>query len=463
MAEERRSRSTDILALVLLLLALVAGGLLWLVSDGPEPGPRAERSTPRRETAPPDGPDTAAVPSTRSRTRTPTTPTEAPSPRRGTRPSRAPRDASDAIWELKHTPQPRPKGASGGFARGGSVAGGSTSGPKVIGIGGGAGSNPTPLTPSAAWLAAHQAVDGSWGAQSFIYRCPTGPCDGAGTRDALISDTALSVTAAIAIGDPGLMPATLSGLKWLASQRVETDDGKSVWYGTAGDVLPHAQATLAFLEGYVLTGSRLYKSHAQRALVSLVAARLSTGGWPGNRAGGSYDADATLWACIAIRAAESVPSTNVEVPEDPYGTEPWRAPLAWDGSPYDAARGAFLHIALTGDVSTLSDLHARVAMILESQPRWTAGEADPVYWALASTVLRAAETEFSGAWHAALTRALDAATVDDAESSEHGSADPLGAFLGVEGRLRTTALIQIVRRVAAAPPGRPFDWWRRRR
>lgn len=349
------------------------------------------------------------------------------------------------------------KTVGAGAAPGGSAFLGRTGGrERLLESGGGDAATEGAVRLALAWLARHQAPDGTWNATTFQDRCTGTACYGRGEAEYVDGATALALLPFLGAGHShreGPWKETVRrGLRALvARQRTDGSFGSDAKRGYAS-----ALGTLALAEAYGLTGSEQLRAPAQRAADHLVATQSRLGGWryaPGDDAA---DSSVTGWAAVALasarRAGLAVPDgtfvacrawfTNVRSPDGDVGY------LArGGGSAALLGVGAFVEVALGGDPADprLDATWERLERRLPRPPRGEDdnaqeyGVADPMHWyygALA-TFQRGGPTW--KVWNERLRETLLPTQARD-ETDARGSWAAMGATGRHGGRVVTTAL-----------------------
>ena len=126
-----------------------------------------------------------------------------------------------------------------------------------------------------AWLAGHQGTDGMWSPVLFHEQCVGDACEGVSHGTADTTATALALMTFFGFGEThqsGQYKANVkAGLKALRARQ-----DANGWFDANRRRREHAIATLAMVEAYVLTGSRLWKRSALRGVEIVVAQATSS-------------------------------------------------------------------------------------------------------------------------------------------------------------------------------------------
>lgn len=251
------------------------------------------------------------------------------------------------------------------------------------------GSPPAPVQGAVdrglAWLAAHQAPDGSFGAASFARWCNGEPVDGDGLSGPGnpaydVGVTALALEAFLVAGATGMGthpydPVVARALRWLgATQDAEGVFGRRDVQGAthveshgAGPppsplrpapgpsprraaagrqdgvfVYNQALATLAFVEAFALTGDVEAKRRAQKALAWIEGARNPWFAWRYGHRPGDNDTSVTVWMVQALAVARLVNAAHLlELEPAPFAVDDdaFEGAQAWLGKMIDPDTG----------------------------------------------------------------------------------------------------------------------------
>jgi hypothetical protein len=167
-----------------------------------------------------------------------------------------------------------------------------------------------------AWLAAHQAVDGSWRCDLSGCRCD-GACRDAGTIASTTASTAIALLPFLGAGhthEDGTHQQTVSrGIYYLASRLKETPHGGDLCEGT---MYGQGLATLVFAEAFGMTGDDLLRKPLADCIRFIETAQDQySGGWrylPGQPG----DLTVTAWQIAALKSAQlsglMVPSPAID-------------------------------------------------------------------------------------------------------------------------------------------------------
>ncbi len=162
------------------------------------------------------------------------------------------------------------------------------------------------LARSLAWLARHQAKDGSWRAAGFADQCNGPKCEGTGDGDFDVALTGLALLAFLGDGhttfaDDEYGRTVGNGVRWLIAQ--QDADGR-VGPKVVKLMYNQAIATQALAEAYGMTQTGSVRDAAQRAIDFLVAAKNPSKAWRYTPRSGENDTSVTGWCVAALEAAE---------------------------------------------------------------------------------------------------------------------------------------------------------------
>jgi len=167
-----------------------------------------------------------------------------------------------------------------------------------------------------AWLAAHQAIDGSWRCDLSGCRCDGG-CRDAGTVASTTASTAIALLPFLGAGhthEQGGHQETVSrGIYYLASRLKETPHGSDLCEGT---MYGQGLATLVFAEAFGMTGDEILRETLAGCIRFIETAQDQySGGWrylPGQPG----DLTVTAWQIAALKSAQlaglTVPSPTID-------------------------------------------------------------------------------------------------------------------------------------------------------
>jgi len=344
-----------------------------------------------------------------------------------------------------------------------------------------------------AWLAAHQAPNGRWGAYDFADVCNGKPlpataphADGRGERD--IHDVGTTGLALLAFLGAGYGPrgkhpyaAVVSkGLRYLSQvQDAEGCFGKRT---SQQFMYSHGIASLAMLEAAAMTNSPIYRAWGQRALDFIAAARNPYMAWRYGVRSGENDTSVSVWMVMALKSAMVANRQDVskgrparfkvdaaafegarawldKATDQDYGrvgyiqrgtgsSRPMEMVDRFPGEKAEAMTAAgILMRVLMGEDPSKSDLIRKGVMLLDQRlPSWNEadGSIDMVYWyfgTLATFQVGGKEWQH---WHAALTQALGTSQRRDTDACRvKGSWDPVGVWGAYGGRVASTAFMTL--------------------
>ena len=311
------------------------------------------------------------------------------------------------------------------------------------------------VDPTVDWLVAHARPDGGWSAREPGRTCegreldaPT--VDGEGSPDGDVGATALALLAFLGRGwtnrSEGAHGRVVgAGLRFL--RNTQGPDGRFGERAPVGGQADEAIATLAFVEGYGMTGSTILRGPATRGLGAILAARRPDGAW--GRAPGSATADerSTSWCLRALATAAAVDTADRAAGKPPSFVFPegLRASVAAmlddAGAPVDLATRATLRLALGVPREDDPWVARALAEVPADPPTADAVRADLERWWRWFALLRVTHRPPpSEAFEQALHRAVASlARTDGDVCGPRGSVDPDAACRGAGGRVAATA------------------------
>lgn len=316
--------------------------------------------------------------------------------------------------------------------------------------------------PALDWLARHQHADGFWHPDTFDTRCNGAKCSGKGVADGQIGATALAVLAFVGAGETfqsGDHKATVkNALK--ALRDAQDDSGFVGPKSSANSRLGDAWATLALAEAYGLSGSKVLKGPAVRAVSCLASMQATSGGWKLDEADGECD---LMLTCACVQALRAAKAAELEVEAATF-----ERAIAWLDSVADAKTGAvrpalsprtpkFSDHALVG-ASAAARLFARwdaaalakdtifekqCALLAASPPSWDekGADADLVAWTSASSALFQQGGSAWKAWWDAFGKTISARLHVGDSRCDRGSWDAVDPRVPFGGRVAATALL----------------------
>lgn len=308
------------------------------------------------------------------------------------------------------------------------------------------------------WIAASQAEDGRWDADSA-------DASGAAVHD--VGVTGLALLALLGEGNtPKVGPrasAVAKGLAWLMSQQ----DPETGLVGTTSSqtfIYDHAIATLALVEAYGMTEEAQRKPAAQAAINYLERHRNPYQVWRYQPRDGDNDTSITGWCVMCYRSgldfglevnkqALKIAEVWLDEMTDP---ETGRTGYTQRGSlssriagdhaqrfPQDAneamtGSGLFARFLLGQKPDEKPILKAQADLIAAKPPRWGAGSIDEYAWYVSTYALY----QFGGEPWKAWRRHLEAALIPNQikEGDLAGSWDPIGVWGEEGGRVFATSL-----------------------
>ena len=167
-----------------------------------------------------------------------------------------------------------------------------------------------------AWLALHQAADGSWRFDLSGCRCDGG-CSHPGTIGSTTAATGLALLPFLGAGHTqlagGYQETVSRGLYYLVSRLRPTSRGGDLCEGT---MYGHGAATLALAEAYGMTRDDLLARPLAEAIRFIVSAQDAYGGGWRYLPGQSGDTTVTAWQLAALKSAHlcglEVPTPTID-------------------------------------------------------------------------------------------------------------------------------------------------------
>jgi len=323
------------------------------------------------------------------------------------------------------------------------------------------------------WLKDHQDEEGKWDADEFMKHDDGSKgdvCDGPGNPVHDIGLTGLALLAFLGDGSTlrsgPYQDVIKSGIGWLKDQQ----DPDSGLFGTNNSnefIYNHAIATLAMVEAYGLSESKLLKKHAQGGLNYLEWHRNPYMVWRYQPRDGDNDTSVTGWAVMAYKSAQDF---KLDVNKQALSlAETWFDQMTYpvSGRTGYTDRGGFssrragdhaVHFPREkGECMTAVSLLCRFFLghdpkedkLMGSQadlltrklPSWNEkdGSIDHYYWYYATYALYQMGGSHWKTWEKALT---DSVVKPQRQDGHYlGSWDPIGAWGEDGGRVYSTALL----------------------
>ncbi len=321
------------------------------------------------------------------------------------------------------------------------------------------------------WLKKHQDEDGHWDADEFMKHDVEGdPCDGPGNP---VHDIGLTGLALLAfLGDGSSLRSgpyrdeVKKAVGWLRQQQ-DMDTGLFGTNNSNEFVYNHAIATLAMVEAYGLSDSRILKPNAQGGLNYLEYHRNPYSVWRYQPRDGDNDTSVTGWAVMAYKSAQDfkldVNSQALTLAEAWFDqmTDPVSGRTGYTERGGLSSRRTGDHAVHfpreKGECMTAVSLLCRfflgknpkedklmplqADLILKTAPKWDAkdGSIDHYYWYYGTYAL----FQFGDRQWAQWEKTLKAAVVDPQrmDGNYKGSWDPIGVWGEDGGRVYSTALL----------------------
>ncbi len=194
-----------------------------------------------------------------------------------------------------------------GIAGGAGVGfGGRRGGRRNLRSGGGGRNTQSAVDLGLEWLKNHQSADGHWDPAAFESQCKLNRCGGGATTAQGPGSTSLVLLAFLGAGETHnsgeYKDAVKNGLRYL--KNLQDSEGCFGSRTSPTFMTDHMWATLAMTEAYGLTGSRLFKESAQRAVNFVLRAQNPYLGWgPGVRTGVN-DTSTTVLGMLVVKSAK---------------------------------------------------------------------------------------------------------------------------------------------------------------
>jgi Ca-activated chloride channel homolog len=300
------------------------------------------------------------------------------------------------------------------------------------------------------WLKNHQHSDGYWDSDGFEAQCKLNRCGGKGQAHRDPGVTGLAALAFLGTGEThktGRYRRTVrNALKYLKA--IQDAEGCFGPRTHASFLLDHAQAALAMIEAYALTGSPLFKQSAQNAVDFILKSQNPDLGWGRGERALENDVGVTAWMVLALQAAKEAGKLRVE-------PKAVAAALAWLDKTTDRATGrvgllpwqtpATMLVRLLGGTNprTSEAIQKGAELCLKRLPSWKKTEdgLDMGYWFFGTQALFQVGGEPWKAWNVAMKKAIIDHQQKDGD--QRGSWDPLGPGADEGGRVRSTALMTL--------------------
>lgn len=313
-----------------------------------------------------------------------------------------------------------------------------------------------------AWLARHQAEDGSWPGVRKDGCCPS-----TANSEFGVGLTGLSLLAFVRGGLPPASREAREGIPraaaWIVRRQelggmIGPGDGVKPLYG-------HALCTLALAELQAASPSEALKGPLRHAVEFLVAAQNPGKGWRYQSRSGDNDTSVTFWCAWALLAARRA---GLEVPEAAFrGAKIWLAEVTEEGygrvgytqrstgrtslpglnEQFDhheslTALGHWLWIAL-GTSRQEERTASAMQLLLRDVPKWEGNNNDFYYWFAGTLALREQQGPDGAGWkrwEEAARLSLLAHQWGKYDGCLSGSWDPVDRWGSEGGRVYATAL-----------------------
>ncbi len=357
-------------------------------------------------------------------------------------------------------------GGKFGWRRGGKR---NTSGPGGRGEGGG--TQPA-VDRALSWLARHQSPDGRWDADGFTSQCKGNPCDGLGESPYDPGVSGLALLPFLGAGETHVQGEHRSVVKKALSYLRSIQDSEGAFGPRTSQHFQYNSsiATLAMAEAYGLSGSRLLREPAQRAVGFVQQSQNPYIAWRYGVRDGENDTSVTGWMVMALKSAKLAglevdggafrgalawvdKMTEPEFGRVGYqrrGGAPARTPDNMERFPADqseamTAAGVLVRIFSGQDPTRREEIRKGVDLMLRRPPRWDidAGTIDMYYWYYGTLALHQVGGQPWKKWNAAMKTAVVDSQRNQAGRDERGSWDPVGPWGREGGRVYSTATMAL--------------------
>lgn len=326
------------------------------------------------------------------------------------------------------------------------------------------------------WLARHQDDNGRWDADGFMKHddLTMAPSGGPGNAVHDVGVTALALLAFLGEGNTmrtGLYQGNVKqGVKWLLRQQ-EAETGLIGGRASHDFVYDHAIAAYALCEAYGLSGYKLLRKPAQRAIEYLESHRNAYSVWRYQPRDGDNDISVTGWAIMAYKSAKffdlavneealRLAGVFLDQVSDTTGLHGYQKAgqlcgrkLGQHAQKFPAERsqaltavGLFCRFFLGQSPNERPIMKSSAKLLTESLPSWNEsdGSIDHYYWYYATYALFQMGGKPWTQWQKALERAVGPQQhVDEQNSNTFGSWDPVGAWGDDGGRVYSTAILTL--------------------
>jgi len=339
------------------------------------------------------------------------------------------------------------------------------------GRGDGAGTQPA-VDAALDWLGRHQSPDGRWDCDGFSSLCKGNRCDGHGEAAYDPGVSGLALLPFLGAGETHVQGAHRDVVKRALGYPREIQDAEGCFGPRTSQHFQynHSIATLAMAEAYGLSGSRLLKDPAQRAVGFVQQSQNPYLAWRYGVRDGDNDTSVTGWMVMALKSAKLAglevdggafrgatawvdQMTEPEFGRVGYqrrGGQPARMADLVDRFPADqsesmTAAGVLTRIFCGQDPAQSEAIGKGVDLMLRKPPRWDldAGTIDMYYWYYGTLALHQVGGRPWKQWNEAMKLAVVDNQRDEAGRDERGSWDPVGPWGHEGGRVYSTATMAL--------------------
>jgi hypothetical protein len=322
------------------------------------------------------------------------------------------------------------------------------------------------------WLARHQSPDGRWDCDGFSSMCKGNRCDGHGESPYDPGVTGLALLPFLGRGETHVQGEFRGVVKNALGYLRSIQDAEGCFGPRTSQHFQynHSIATLAMAEAYGLSGSRMLKDPAQRAVGFVQQSQNPYLAWRYGVRDGDNDTSVTGWMVMALKSAKLAElevdggafrgaiawvdkMTEPEFGRVGYqrrGGQPARTTEMMEHFPGDqsesmTAAGVLTRIFCGQDPKQNESIQKGVQLMLKKAPRWDvdAGTIDMYYWYYGTLALHQVGGSAWKRWNEAMKTAIVDNQRTDAGRDEKGSWDPMGPWAPEGGRVYSTATMAL--------------------
>ena len=344
-----------------------------------------------------------------------------------------------------------------------------TSGPGGRGEGGGT----QPAVDAAlTWLARHQSPDGRWDCDGFSSMCKGNQCDGHGDASYDPGVSGLALLPFLGAGETHVQGEHREVVKSALGYLRTIQDSEGCFGPRTSQHFQynHSIATLAMAEAYGLSGSRMLKDPAQRAVGFVQQSQNPYLAWRYGVRDGENDTSVTGWMVMALKSAKLAglevdggafrgaigwvdKMTEPEFGRVGYqrrGGQPARTTDMMERFPADrsesmTAAGVLTRVFCGQDPAKSDEIQKGVDLIVRKPPRWDvdAGTIDMYYWYYGTLAMHQVGGRPWKTWNESMKSAVVDNQRNESGRDERGSWDPVGPWGREGGRVYSTATMAL--------------------